>query len=96
MSEFKRAVFTIVDGPAFVGITNSRTWDGWQMPWFALSEMKAIQDWIEDGINTNDMVIEGDKISVFCHSSGERPECQTMEHEGITHYHIDGWCWDKA
>ena len=86
----------IEDVQAFVGITNGARWNGWQMPWFALSEIKAIQEWIEDGINPNDIIIKGDSVSVFYHSLDERIECETMQHEGITHYFIDGWCWQRA
>ena len=86
----------IEDGQAFDGITNSAKWNGWQTPWFPLSEIKAIQDWIEDGINQNDIVIQGETVSVFYHALEERITCETMQHEGITYYFIDGWCWDKV
>jgi hypothetical protein len=93
---FQSGSFCIDDGKKFAGITNNDRWNGWEVPWFPLSEIKAIQDWIEDGINKNDIVIKGDIASVFYHSLEERITCETMQHEGITHYFIDGWCWDKV
>jgi hypothetical protein len=93
---FQAGIFCIDEGKKFVGITNNDRWNGWEVPWFALSEIKSIQDWIEDGINPNDIVIEGETVSVFYHSLEERIECETMQHEGTTYYFIDGWCWDKV
>lgn len=92
---FQASSFCIDEGKTFKGITNNDRWNGWQTPWFPLSEIKLIQDWIEDGINPNDIVIEGETVSIFYHSLEDRIECETMQHEGTTYYFIDGWCWDK-
>tara|TARA_R110000868_G_scaffold256325_1_gene513016 strand:+ start:1894 stop:2205 length:312 start_codon:yes stop_codon:yes gene_type:complete len=86
----------IEDGRAFDAITNGARWNGWQMPWFTLEQVRQIQGWVEDGVNANDIIIEGDAASVFYHSLDERITCETMQHEGITHYFIDGWCWQRA
>ena len=96
IGNFENGIFCIEDGQAFVGITNGHKWNGWQMPLFSLSEIKSIQEWIEDGINPNDIIIEGETVSVFYHSLEERIQCETMQHEGTTYYFIDGWCWDKV
>ena len=86
----------IEDGQAFNAITNNARWNGWQMPWFTLEQIRQIQDWIEDGINVNDINIDGDNVSVFYHSLDERITCETMDYEGTTYYFIDGWCWQRA
>ena len=96
IGNFEAGIFCIEDGQAFVGITNGHRWNGWQIPWFTLEQIRQIQDWIEDGVNANDIIIDGDNVSVFYHSLDERIACDTMQHEGATYYFIDGWCWESA
>ena len=96
IGNFEAGIFCIDEGKEFKGVTNGDKWNGWQTPWFPLSEIKSIQEWIEDGINKNDIVIEGETVSIFYHSLEESFQCETIQHEGVTHYFIDGWCWDKV
>jgi hypothetical protein len=86
----------IEDGQAFNAITNNARWNGWLMPWFTLEQIRQIQEWIEDGVNANDINIDGDNVSVFYHSLDERIACETMPHECTIYYFIDGWCWQRA
>jgi hypothetical protein len=96
MRNFQTNSFCICDGKSFNGITNNDRWNGWQTPWFALSEIQAIQEWFEDGINQNDIIIEGDKVFVFYHFLEERFECEKIQHEGVTYHYLEGLCWEFA
>ena len=88
--------FCINNGKVFNGITTGSTWNGWETPWFTLPEIKAIREWVEDGINQNPISIENKQVSVFYDVGEDSTHCETVQHEGETYYFIDGWCWDKT
>ncbi len=88
---YTQKTFTIECGPQFEGITDGSLWNGWECPWFTLETMKAIQAWVNDGIN-DPIAIEGDKV--FDVYIDERIECRTITVDEVKYYSIDGWCWD--
>jgi len=92
MTTFKQGAFSIDCGPQFQGITDQSLWNGWECPWFTLETMRAIQAWVNDGIN-DPIAIEGD--SVFDVYIDERIELARSVIDGVTYYSIDGWCWDQ-
>jgi hypothetical protein len=93
MTTFKQGTFCIECGPQFQGITDGSLWNGWACPWFTLETMKAIQAWVNDGIN-DPIEIDGDKI--FDVYINERIELARSVIDGVTYYSIDGWCWDEG
>lgn len=93
MTTYTQGTFSIDCGPKFDGITDGRLWNGWACPMFTIGAMRAIHDWVEDGINVNPIAIEGDKV--FEVYEEERIECATVTINGVTYYGTDGWCWDQ-
>ena len=91
MQQYKKAQFTIECGPKFDGITDGTLWNGWACPWFTLETMRAIKEWVNDGIN-DPIEVEGDKV--FDVYIDERIECRTITLNGVKYYSIDGWCFD--
>ena len=82
----------VYDNSQFQGITDQSLWNGWACPWFTLETMRAIQAWVDDGINCP-IEIEGDRV--FDVYIDERIECRTITVDGVKYYSIDGWCWDE-
>jgi hypothetical protein len=89
---FTQGLFSIDCGPQFQGITDGRLWNGWARPLFTLETMKAIQEWVSDGIN-DPIAIDGDRV--FDVYIDESVECDQTVVDGVTYYEIDGWCWDQ-
>jgi hypothetical protein len=58
-----------------------------------METMKAIQSWVNDGIN-DPIEIDGDKI--FDVYINERIEMACSVIDGVKYYSIDGWCWDEG
>ena len=92
--------FFIGYSPSFKGLSNGARWNGWQTPHFPMSEIIKIREWLEIESNENPSLINPISIvndDVFVKDSeDEAYKCDTMLHEGITYYFIDGWCFESA
>ena len=89
----RNSTFSIERGQRFPGITNGSLWNGWACPWFRMETMREIQKWVEDPVN-DILQIEGERIFEIWDT--EKIELETMIFEGVTYYHISGWCWDEV
>ena len=45
----RKALFTISDGPVYIGYTNGDLWNGWATPYFTLEEAQKIQTEFSQG-----------------------------------------------
>lgn len=91
--------FTDGDNMTFKGLTDGRTWNGWECPLFDMGTIKEIQKVVNTFPHYNQLLIEGDKVYLFYGHYEEKCECEKVSINGVDYYAIDGWAWmrhDKA
>lgn len=90
----KAYFFTDGDEKAFHGLTDGRTWNGWQCPVFDMDTIKEIQKHVNNGSDYNPLLIDGEKLFII--DCDGKSECEKVSIDGVDYYAIDGWTWNKS
>lgn len=65
----RKSLFSIGDGPAYIGYTSGRTWNGWVTPYFPLEEAhKICAEWNDED---NPMVYDEERDEFRMHYDGD-------------------------
>lgn len=103
--EYRRNTFSLAGEGMFFGYHNpDETWNGFECPFFPLSEVERIAVLVDDMNSTDEpcsVIVRGDSVIVrtseyvgFCEPLREHDEeVPTVVVDGVTLYGVGSWSW---
>jgi len=95
---WRKAKFSIDDGPEFEGYHWGQRWNGWACPQFTIEVMREIAEWTNKDDWTAITIDDNGTVTITVDEDfPEVDEGDERERNGIPTmrlYGFSGWCWD--